>query len=392
VVKWPWTERPVIDRSFVGPTYTLQDPALADFLGLSGSSDAGVAVNETSSLGVTACYRSVRLIADTIGSLPLKTYRDDAGMRVGVSSIFDNPGGEFMTSYTWKQTVSAHLALHGASPLLHVYNQAGALAALIPLCPPLVGVEWDKDRQERKFTVTIDGESRVYYPQDLTYIIGFTLDGVRGASPITLARHALGTAIAGDKAAARMFANGLLIGGLVTPKEDLTEQQARDAMTGLKAKITGTQNAGDLVMINAALQVQPWTMTAEDAQFLQSRQYQVEEIARIFGVPKELLSASGATSWGSGIQELVRGFSRFTLPAYTTPIEEALSRLLPSPRFTEFEMAGLLQGTPADEIDLLIRQVEAGILLPDEARAIRNLPPLPAGPQPATPDNTGGTQ
>lgn len=376
----------------MGPTYTLRDPALAEFLGLGGSSDAGVAVNETSALGVTACYRSVRLIADTIGSLPLKTYRDDAGMRVGVSSIFDNPGGEFMTPYTWKQTVTAHLALHGASPLLHVYNQAGALAALIPLHPSLVAVEWDEGRQQRKFTVTVDGEARVYYPEDLTYVIAFTLDGVRGASPITLARNALGTAIAGDKAAARMFSNGLLIGGLVTPSEDLTEQQANDALIGLKSKLTGTQNAGDLVLINAALKVQPWTMTAEDAQFLESRQYQVEEVARLFGVPKELLSASGATSWGSGIQELVRGFSRFTLPAYTTPIEEALSRLLANPRFCEFEMAGLLQGTPAEEIDLLIRQVEAGLLTPDEARAIRNLPPLPAGPQPATPDNTGGTQ
>lgn len=391
-MRWPWYARPVIERSYVGPTYTLRDPALAEFLGLGGSSDAGVQVNETSALGVTAFYRGVRLIADTIGTLPLKTYRDAGGVRSSVASFLDNPGGDFVTPYTWKQTVAAHLAVHGAAPLLHVYNQAGALAALVPLHPTLVGVEWDKDRQQRKFTVTVDGESRIYYPEDLTYVIAFTLDGVRGVSPITLERHALGTAIAGDKTAARMLANGMLIGGLVTPKEDMTEQQARDAMTGLKAKMTGTQNAGDLVMINAALQVQPWTMTAEDGQFLQSRQYQVEESARILGVPKELLSASGATSWGSGIQELVRGFSRFTLPAYTTPIEEALSRLLANPRFVEFEMAGLLQGTPADEIDLLIRQVQAGLLTADEARAIRNLPPLPVGNVPATPDNTGGNQ
>lgn len=382
-MKWPWTARPVIERSFTGPTLTLRDPALADFLGLSGSSDAGVHVNETSALGVTAFYRGVRLIADTIGSLPLKTYRDVDGQRVGVPSILDSPGGDFMTPYTWKQTVAAHLAIHGASPLLHAYNAAGSLAALIPLHPSLVAVEWDKGRQQRKFTVTMDGEARVYYPEDLTYVIAFTLDGIVGASPIRLERQALGTAIAGDKAAARMFANGLLVGGLVTPSEDLTEQQANDALIGLKSKLTGTQNAGDLVLINAALKVQPWTMTAEDAQFLESRQYQVEESARILGVPKELLSASGATSWGSGIQELVRGFSRFTLPAYTTPIEEALSRLLANPRFCEFEMAGLLQGTPAEEIDLLIRQVGAGLLTVDEARAVRNLPPLPSIPAPS---------
>lgn len=385
---WPW-RRPVIERSFIGPTLNLRDPALADFLGIGGGSDAGVAVNERSALGVSAVYRSVRLIADTIGALPLKTYRDVGGKREQVPSLLDNPGGDFVTPYTWKQTVAAYGALHGAAPLLHAYNGAGSLAALIPLHPSHVGVEWDKEAQQRRFTVTIDGQERLYGPEDLTYVIFFTLDGIRGVGPLGLSRNVIGTAIAGDTAAARMFQNGLLIGGLVTPKEDMTEQQANDALVGLRAKMTGTRTAGDLVMINAALQVQPWTMTAEDAQFIESRQYGVEEIARIFGVPKELLSAAGATSWGSGIQELVRGFGRFTLPAYTTPIEEALSGLLSNPRFAEFEMAGLLQGTPAEEIDLLIRQMEAGILTRDEVRAIRNLAPLPAQEAPAVPDNEG---
>lgn len=370
---------------------SIGDPALAEFLGLNGASDAGVNVNEKTALGVTAVYRSVRLIADTLGSIPLKTYRDSGGMREQVASFLDNPGGEFMTPYTWKQTVIAYGALYGACPLLHAYNAAGALAALIPLHPSTVAVEWDSDAGERRFTATMDGQQVMYGPADLTYIIFFTLDGVRGVGPLSLERHAIGTAIAGDKAAARMFKNGMLIGGLVTPSEDMTEQQANDALIGLKAKMTGTNTAGDLVLINAALKVQPWTMTAEDAQFIESRQYQVEEIARVFGVPKELLSASGATSWGTGIKELVRGFDRFTLPAYTTPVEEALSRLLSNPRFCEFDMAGLLQGTPAEEIELLIQQVQAGLLTSDEARAIRNLPPLPAGEAPAAPDDTEGT-
>lgn len=358
---------------------------------MNGASDAGVNVTESTALGVTWVYRSVRLIADTIGSLPLKSYRDTDGLREPVASIFDNPGGEFMTPYTWKQTVAAYGALYGACPLLHAYNAGGALGALIPLHPSTVAVDWDKDAGARRFTVSMDGESRVYTPADLTYVIFFTLDGIRGIGPMALERNAIGTAIAGDKAAARMFKSGMLIGGLVTPAEDMTEQQATDAMVGLKAKMTGTQTAGDLVMINAALKVQPWTMTAEDAQFIESRQYQGEEICRVFGVPKELLSASGATSWGSGIQELVRGFGRFTLPAYTTPMEEAFSRLLSNPRSCEFEMAGLLQGTPGEEIDLLIKQVDAGLLTADEARAIRNLPPLPAGEAPATPDSQEGT-
>ena len=388
---WPWARRPVIERNahFVQENISIGDPALADFLGIGGANDSGEHVGEVQALGVTAFYRGVRLIADTVASLPLKTYRDTGdGRRENVASLLDNPGGDFMTPYTWKQTVAAYGAMYGACPLLHAYNGAGALAALIPLHPRTVGVEWDDTAGHRVFTVTINNEQRKLTPADLTYIIFFTRDGVRGCGPLDLHRNVLGSAIAGDRAAARMFANGLLIGGLVTPKEGLTDKQAVQALTGLKAKMTGTRNAGDLVMINAALDVQPWTQTAEDAQFLESRQYGVEEAARILGVPKELLSAAGATSWGSGIQELVRGFGRFTLPEYTTPIEEACSRLLANPRFCEFDMAGLLQGTPAEEIALLIQQVQAGLLTVDEARAIRNLPPL--GGAPAAPENEEG--
>jgi HK97 family phage portal protein len=374
---WPWTRRPVIERSAPGPTVSIGDPALADFLGIGGANDSGENVNESTALGVTAFYRGVRLIADTIAALPLKTYRDTGDSnRENVGSFLDRPGGSFMTPYTWKQTVVAYGAMYGAAPLLHVYNDAGALDWLLPLHPSTVSVEWDEDAGERRFAVTVERERRVFTPADLTYVIFFTRDGIRGCGPLELHRNVLGSAIAGDKAAARMFANGLLLGGLVTPKEGLSDRQAVQALTGLKAKMTGTRNAGDLVMINAALDVQPWTMNAEDAQFLESRQYGVEEVARILGVPKELLSAAGATSWGSGIQELVRGFSRFTLPAYTTPLEESLSPLLANPRFCEFEYAGLMQGTPSQEIDLLIREVQNGILTVNEARAIRNLPPL----------------
>jgi HK97 family phage portal protein len=369
-------------RSFVGPELGLSDPALADYLGIGGLNDAGVPVTETSSLGSPAAYRSVRLIADTVAAMPMKSYRDADGRRETVASIFDNPGGALLTPYAWKQLVVTYMALHGAAPLLHVYNAAGALDSFLPIHPSEVTVEQVRGVHGRRFKIPAL-RAEPYTEAELTYVMAFSRDGISGASPISLCRHAIGTALAGDQAAARMFSSGMLIGGLVTPAEDMDPTQATEAITDLKARTSGVRNAGDIVMVNANLKVQPWTMTAEDAQFLESRQYGVEEIARIWGVPKELLSASGATSWGSGIQELVRGFARFTLPAYTTPLEEALSRVLARRSapgtLVEFEYAGLLRGSPADEIDLLIKQVDAGLLTPDEARAIRNLPPIPGG-------------
>jgi HK97 family phage portal protein len=174
-----------------------------------------------------------------------------------------------------------------------------------------------------------------------------------------------------------MFGNGALIGGLVTTEEDVTEDEARAIKSDLNRRTLGVKNAGDVAFVNRTLKFTPWTTSSKDAQFLESRAHQVEEIARAYGVPKVLLAQDGASTWGSGIAELNRGLAKFTLMSWTTRIEQRLSRLLARPRFVEFDYAGLMQGAPAEEITLLIEQVNAGLLTPNEARAIRNLPPLP---------------
>jgi HK97 family phage portal protein len=376
----------------VGPTFNLQDPALADFLGIGGSTDAGVNVTERTTLGLTAAWRAVKLTSGVLAGLPLKTYRTDSdGQRVQVGSVFDNPGGAFYTPFEWKQQVFAHLLLHGNAYLLHIYNGAGSLDSLIPIHPSLVTVKVAEDKLSREYHVTADGMTKVYTEADLTHDMSLSLDGNTGLSPIAFERNALGTGIAGDKAAGRMFANGLLIGGIVTSDETLDEDDAKTILTGLKAKVSGANNAGDIAIVNASLKFQPWTMNAEDAQFLESRQYQVAEVARIFGVPVQLLMQDGASSWGSGIQELVRGWQKFDLTGWTAPFEERCSRLLADTRFCEFDYQGLNQGSPAEEIGLLVQQITVGLLTVDEARAIRNMPPLPTGggEAPAGPGSEG---
>ncbi|MGH6692186.1 MAG: phage portal protein, partial [Gammaproteobacteria bacterium] len=183
----------------------------------------------------------------------------------------------------------------------------------------------------------------------------------------------------GDRAAARMFGNGAMIAGLVTPDEDVDEDEAKVIKAGLDKKVGGWENAGELAFVNRKLKFSPWTMSAEDAQFLESRAFQIEDVARWFGVPPHLLGQTEKqTSWGTGVAEQNRGLARFTLLPWTTRIEQRLSRLLPAPRFVEFEYAGLEKPVPEQEIELLIKQVAAGILTVDEARKIRNMPPLGA--------------
>lgn len=366
---------------------SISDPVLAEYFGV-GSSYAGVHVGEGSALSVSAFFRGVMLIATTFAGLPLKTYRDiTPGERQRVSSWLDDPGGvEGQTPFEWKETCLLHMLLHGNTYLKHVYNVGGALIGSIPIHPLAVSPEWEKDSGGRYtgrklFRVTLDdGARRTFTEADMTQVMGPSLDGLRGLSILGVARNSLGTTIAGDRAAARMFGNGALISGLVTPEEDVDEEEAKEIKAGLNSKLSGWEHAGDLAFVNRKLKFTPWTMSAEDAQFLQSRQFQIEEVARWLGVPPHLLmQTEKQTSWGTGVAEQNRGLGRFTLSGWTGRFEQRLSRLLTGPTFCEFEYAGLERPTPEQEIDLLVKQVQAGLMTVNEARKIRNMPPIDGG-------------
>lgn len=381
-MRMPW--RRDIQRAYpprVGPTVNLRDPALAGYLGYAAN-EAGISINENTALASTAVYRCVSIIASTIAGLPLKTYRDVDGVRETVKSVWDDPGVDMFTRYELVHVCMVHLCLHGNAFLLHVYNSGGQLVGFFPVHPLAVTVRYDRDGGQRIFSVTLDGETNEYDETEMTQVMLFSLDGLTGTSPIRLSREAIGTTLAGDRAAGNMFSSGLMIGGIVTPEDTTSEEDGQIIKAGLEAKMTGAHNAGALAFVNRSLKISPWSMTADDAQFIESRTHQTTEVARIFGVPKVLLAEDGASTWGSGIAELLSAFAKFTLRGFTTPFEQRATMLTRGQSFTEFEYAALLQGTPEQEIALLNTQVETGLLTLDEARAIRNLPPLVTGPEP----------
>lgn len=368
---------------------SISDPALASYFGVAIPPHSGVIVGEYSALGLSAVWRAVSLISQSIAQLPLRTLRDVEGVRTRVNSFLDQPGGsDGPTPFEWIETTLLHLLLHGNAFLIHIFNGGGGLAALFAAHPSCVSVEAVPDAPGGKvFTVTMaDGTRRTFDSSTLTHIPALSMDGLRGLSPISVAREAFGTAIAGDRAAARMFGNGALISGLVTPdQDDITEDEAKQIKEGLDRKIAGIDNAASIAVFNKRLKFTPWTMSLEDAQFLQSRQFQVEEIARIFGIPPHaLMQTDKQTSWGSGVAEQNRGLSRTVLAPWAKRVEERLSRLLPAPRFVEFDFAGLERGSPAEEIELLLKQVQAGVITINEYRHIRNMDPIDGGDSLAT--------
>lgn len=352
-----------------------------------GLSDAGVTVNDYTALTVSAVWRGVLLVSSSSGGLPLRTMREWGQTRQQVSSWLDDPASTVgYRPFNWKQTSFMHMLLGGESFQRHLYNGVGMLAGLEPVNPRCVGVYWDDARPGgKRFEVSLlrDGRQIIetHDPSTMTQVMGPTLDGLRGLSVVGVARTSLGGAIAADQAAAHAFRNGAMIGGVLTPIEDLDDGDADKVSALINDQIGGTENAGKIAVIERKFDLKPWGMTNKDAQFLESRQFSIQDVARWFGVHPVFLMDPGAVStWGTGVEILQRGLGRFTLPQYTDPFQEAMSALLPNKSWAEFDFKALERGSPSEEIALIIQQVDGGLLTINQALALVNRPGIgPAG-------------
>lgn len=363
---------------------SIGDPTALAFFGAFPQSSSGVAVSESTALTLSAVWRACNVVAGTIGTLPLHTIRTlPDGTRQVIPSFLDEPAGpDSLTSLEWAETIVWHLLLHGNAFLLHRYNGAGALVGLEPVHPLSVGTEWDSERPGGKhYQVNLcDGSLIDADASSLTQIMGPSLDMLLGMSAITIARNSLGTAIAGENAAGALYRSGAMISGLVTPEEDLDPDDAIAIRDDFRQNALGSNNAGGIAVVNRRVKFQQMSMSAEDAQFLQSREFSVSEIARWFGVPANLLMKDGAVStWGTGVEVVNRGLRQYTLLNWTTRIERRLSRLIPRTQQPEFDYSMLERPSTSDEWNLYTTTVNAGLMTPNEARARMNLPPMPDG-------------
>jgi HK97 family phage portal protein len=385
-----WWRRKAVEPKAV--TYSVSDPVLSQILGAGWPNDSGVEVSDRSALGISAFWRGVSLLSGVIGGLPMPTLMPQpGGLLTPVSSFLDTPAGpgpDRPTTFEFFQTVTLHLLLRGNAFLRHVYGGAGQMIALDPVWPGSVTVDeaavnsrGEPITGKRLYTTTLlDGRRLELDATGMTHIPNLSLDGLRGLSIIDVARNSLGTAIAGNRSAARMFSRGALIGGIASAEEDVDPDEAKIIRRELDLKTAGWENAGSVPFINRKIKFNPWTMSAKDAQFLESRTFQVEEIARWLGVPPHLLMQTDKqTSWGTGVAEQNRGLARYSIAPWTTLIEQRLSRLVPGKLITRFDFSRLERPNPETEIPLIIQQIEARLLSVDEGRAMLGRAPLPGG-------------
>ncbi|MDO1560410.1 phage portal protein [Brevundimonas sp. 2R-24] len=352
---------------------------------------AGMPVNETSVLALSAAWACVNLLSGTIASLPLMVYRTDASGRRTVAKdhplyrvLHDSPNADQTAMDFWEGGVAA-LELRG-NMHARIERMGGRVVALVPICDPTVRRLENGDLEYRW---TEDGKSYVATQDDVFHVRGFGGSPLGGLSTLSYGRQVFGLSSAVNTAAQKTFANGIHTNvGLKTDKW-LTDEQYDAISQNTGARYAGAMNAGRPFISHGGMEIVPLTMNPEDAQMLESRAFSVEEIARLFGVPPHMIGhTEKTTSWGTGLEEQTLGFQKFSLRRRLKRIEQAIEKQLLTPAdraqgiTVEFNLEGLLRADSTGRAEFYREMTGIGAMTINEVRALENLPPVEGGDVP----------
>jgi HK97 family phage portal protein len=354
--------------------------------GDSASSQAGIIVTADKAMQISAVWSCVRLIAETIATLPLSIYeRTPDGKRVARQHplqfiVHDQPNDESTASVFWEAMVAAML-LRGCGR-----------AERLTLGPRLVGLRFLSPARlvvsrgvngQLEYRYTEDGgRQRVLAPSSIWTVPGFSLDGKHGVSVISYAANVFGAALAADQAASATFERGLLPRVWFKFPRILNKEQRDSARELITNRLSGAVNAAAPAILEADMEVGQLGIPPKDAQLLESRGWSVEEICRWFRVPPHMVGHTGkSTSWGTGIEQQMIGFLTFTLSPWLKRIEQAIAKdlLTPADRsrfYAKFVVEGLLRADSAGRGNFYAGMVNNGILTRDEVRELEDREPM----------------
>ena len=348
---------------------------------------AGTSVSINNATQIGAVYACTRLLSDTISSLPIDTFIRRDGNRLPFRPrpawVYEPEGpGSSRVEY-FKQVVVSMLLSHGAVIQI-IRGGNGDVVALQPLDPTRVTVRRNAATRGREFV--IDGKT-VLPGEQVLYISEMRKPGsVMGTSRIEEVKNTLGLAKALDEFASRYFSNGANAGGIIEFPGNLTQEQARDVVEAFEAGHKGLRKSHKPGILSAGAKFQKLGSDAEQAQMLQSRQFAVEEIARVFRVPPSMigLNTPGAMSYASVEHNAIQ-FVRYSLTPLITAIEEAHNRLLPGDAFIRVNMDGLLRGDSATQAQVFSTALQAGYMSVNDVRGLMDMRPVDGGDLPRVP-------
>jgi HK97 family phage portal protein len=358
-----------------------------------GGTSSGKSVNEHTAMQMTAVYSCVRILSETVAGLPLHVYKynDNGGKEKYLAHplyklLHDEPNPE-MTSFAFRETLMGHLLLWGNAYAQVIRNARGEVVALYPLMPNKMTV--DRDSNGRLFYLyqrsledapSLGKDSQVYLsPSDILHIPGLGFDGLVGYSPIAMAKNAVGLAIAAEEYGAKFFANGAAPGGVLEHPGTIKDpQKVKDSWN---SAYQGSGNAHRVAVLEEGMKYQPIGVSPEQAQFLETRKFQINEIARIFRIPPHMLADLEKSSF-SNIEQQSLEFVKYTLDPWVVRWEQSMCRtlLMESEKptvFIKFNVDGLLRGDYASRMNGYATARQNGWMSANDIRELENLDRIP---------------
>ena len=358
-----------------------------------GGSASGKQVNERTSMQMTAVYSCVRILSEAVASLPLNVYRytETGGKEKAIDHslyrlLHDEPNPE-MSSFIFRETLMTHLLLWGNAYAQIIRNGKGEVIALYPLMPDRMTVDRDsngrlyyKYRKSNDDAPTMESGVVSLAPSDVLHVPGLGFDGLVGYSPIAMAKNAIGLAIAAEEYGSKFYANGAAPSGVLEHPGTLKDPtRVRDSWN---STFGGSSNSHKIAVLEEGMKYTPISISPNEAQFLETRKFQINEIARIFRVPPHMVGDLEKSSF-SNIEQQSLEFVKYTLDPWVIRWEQALYRTLLSEEekknyFFKFNVEGLLRGDYQSRMQGYATARQNGWMSANDIRELEDLDRIPA--------------
>ncbi|MEQ5118042.1 phage portal protein [Morganella morganii] len=368
---------------------------LSEMIGLTYDTYSGRRVSPQLAMQLTAVFSCVRVLAESVGMLPCSLYEQlDRGNRRAVrerlNKLLSTKPNNYMTPQEFWELLIACLCLRGNFYAYKV-KALGEVVELLPLDPssvtPKLNSKWEPEYQ-----VTFpDGKRDTLTQDDIWHVRIFTLDGLTGLSPIAYAKQAVGLGLATEEHGSRLFGNSAVTSGVLQTDQYLKDDAWERLKTDFENRHQGLANAHKPMILEMGLKWQQISMTSEDAQFLETRKFQLEEICRIFRVPLHMIQNTDRATFNN-IENLGIGFINYSLVPYLTRIEQRINVGLVKPSkqgvfYAKFNTGALLRGDMKSRFDAYATGINWGIYSPNECRELEELNPRDGGDIWLTPMN-----
>lgn len=351
---------------------------------IGGSSTSGTNVNDASVMGISTAYACVRILAESIASLPIKVYREtnNGNERVKdhpLTAILKSEPNDVQTAFEWKEMMQGTVGLRGNAYTFIERDASYRPTRLIPI----LNSDIDPLKTDQGYGIRYKINGMVYEAYDVIHLRSLMTNGYIGLSPIAVLRNTFGMAIAGQEHGARTFKNGAMIPGIIEMPTGIDPEKVDKMRSEWDKHHAGVQNSGRPAILYGGMSWKDVGFNNKDAQFLESRKFDVEEIARAYRIPLHLLQhTEKSTSWGSGIEEQNIAFVEYTLRPWIERWEETLGRVLLTQQekregfFLRFNIDALLRGDFKTRMEGYKTAIESGIWSINEVRRKEDEPSI----------------